>query len=103
MKLTRSEIEAISIHMNACKEKLCNQGRWHEAQLYQDIVDKLDELLTAESVIRCKDCKHQKKQFHTDGRRKGGGYYIYWCELAEGYSHVCLDDDFCSRAERKVE
>lgn len=57
MKLTRSEIETISIHMNAFKEKLCNQGRWNEAQEYQDIVDKLDELLTSESVIPCKDCK----------------------------------------------
>ena len=54
-------------------------------------------------VIRCRDCKHQEKHFHTDGRRKGGGYYIYGCELAERYSHVCLDDDFCSRAERKEE
>ena len=48
MKLTRSEVETIRIHMNAFKEKLCNQGRWTEAQEYQDIVDKLDRLLTAE-------------------------------------------------------
>ena len=59
--------------------------------------------IDAVPVIRCNDCKHQEKYFHTDGRRKGGGYYIYGCELAEGYSHVCLDDDFCSRAERKEE
>ena len=86
MKLTRSEIEAISIHMNAFKEKLCNQGRWNEAQEYQDIVDKLDELLT-ESVIRCKDCKWFDKNedecflsgFDTDGY------------------------EFCSWAERKEE
>ena len=57
MKLTRIEIEEIRALVNACKEKLCNQRRWNEAQEYQDIVDKLDELLTAESVIRCKDCK----------------------------------------------
>lgn len=54
-------------------------------------------------LIRCKDCKHQEKYFHADMRRKDGGYCIYGCELAEGYSHVCLDDDFCSRAERKEE
>lgn len=52
-------------------------------------------------VIRCKDCKNQEKFFQKDGRRKDGGYYIYGCYLAEGYSHVCLDDDYCSRAERK--
>lgn len=52
-------------------------------------------------IIRCKDCKNQEKFFQKDGRRKNGGYYIYGCSLAEGYSHVCLDDDYCSRAERK--
>lgn len=54
-------------------------------------------------LIRCKDCKYQEKYFHEDRRRKDGGYYIYGCELADGYSHVCLGDDFCSRAERKEE
>ena len=54
-------------------------------------------------VIYCKDCKYQEKYFHADGRRKDGGYYIFGCELADGYSHVCLDDDFCSRAERREE
>ena len=60
----------------------------------------LDRLERPE-IIRCKDCKHQEKFFQKDGRRKDGGYYIYGCYLAEEYSHVCLDDDYCSRAERK--
>ena len=57
--------------------------------------------IDAVPVIRCKDCKYQEKYYHEDRRRKDGGYYIYGCELADGYSHVCLDDDFCSRAERE--
>ncbi len=75
---------------------------------YSDTYDKawiiglLEELPSAQpEIIRCKDCKHQEKFWHGDKRRKDGGYYIYGCELAEGYSHVCLDDDFCSRAERR--
>ena len=44
MRLTCEEIEIIRIHMNAYKEKLCNQGRWNEAMEYQRIVDKLDNL-----------------------------------------------------------
>lgn len=52
-------------------------------------------------IVRCKDCVHQEKFFHEDKRRKDGGHYIYGCELADGYSHVCLDGDFCSRGERK--
>ena len=65
------------------------------------IDNAINELSPQPEIIRCKDCKHQEKFFHTDGRRKGGGYYIYGCDFAEGYSHVCLDDDFCSRAERR--
>lgn len=52
-------------------------------------------------VVRCEDCKHQGKLFHADARRKDGGYYIYWCDLNDGYSHVCVDDDYCSRGERR--
>lgn len=59
--------------------------------------------LTADvvEVVRCKDCKHQEKYFYADKRLKDGGRYTYGCDLADGYSHVCLDDDFCSRGERK--
>ena len=67
-------------------------------------VKDIESMPSAEpEIIRCKDCKHQEKFFHTDGRRKGGGYYIYGCDFAEEYSHVCLDDDFCSRAERRTD
>ena len=55
----------------------------------------------AVEVVRCKGCKHQEKYFYADKRLKDGGRYSYGCDLAEGYSHVCLDDDFCSRGEQK--
>lgn len=72
--------------------------------IFADCEKNLNELPAAEpEIVRCKDCKHQEKYFHTDRRRKDGGYYIYGCELAEEYSHVCLDDDFCSRAERRTD
>ena len=54
-------------------------------------------------VVRCKDCKHQRKLYHADARRKDGGYFIYWCDLVDGYSPVCLDDDYCSKGERIYE
>ena len=79
-------------------------GETDAVRLSMRIADYLNRMPSAQpEITRCKDCKHQEKHFHTDGRRKGGGYYIYGCELAEEYSHVCLDDDFCSRAERRTD
>ena len=54
-------------------------------------------------IIHCRDCEHQIQYFYEDKRRKDGGYRVYRCELANGYSNVCLDDDFCSMAERRKE
>jgi len=47
-QLTNEEIETIRIHINAFKEKLCNQLRYKEAEDYQQIVDKLDTMMGAE-------------------------------------------------------
>ena len=63
----------------------------------------IDECPTIDAVpvVRCRDCIHQVKVFQEDKRRKGGGYYFYDCGLADGYSHVGLDDDFCSMGKRR--
>lgn len=72
MILTCDEIETIRIHMNAFKEKLCNQGRWIDAMEYQRIVDKLDILYDE----RKKDDEMEYKQIMDqlfnlyDGRRR---------------------------------
>lgn len=56
-------------------------------------------------VVRCKDCKHQRKFFHKDKRMTGGGYWTYWCDGNEDQfvSHTVNghDDDYCSYGERK--
>jgi len=52
-------------------------------------------------VVRCKDCKHQEKVWHEDNRKREGGYYIYGCDLVDGYAPVGFDDEYCSRAERR--
>ena len=61
----------------------------------------IDAIKNLPSVVLCKDCRHQEKIFHADRRRKDGGYYIYRCELAEDYSHVCFDYESCSWGERR--
>lgn len=52
-------------------------------------------------IVRCKDCKHQKRFFYKNARYKDGGYFIYSCQLDDGYSRLCYDDDYCSAGERR--
>lgn len=56
-------------------------------------------------IIRCKDCKHQVKEWREDKRFKDNGYWVYGCEVI---SDICgywalfrQDNEFCSEAERK--
>ena len=84
-------------HVNAVLFPKINTAKEAEKALRQ--LPTID----AVEVVRCKDCIHQQKVFHEDKRIKEGGYYICGCELADGYSVVCLDGDFCSRGKRKGE
>ena len=57
------------------------------------------------AVIKCKDCKYQKKYWHEDNRMKERGYWIYGCELIDdsfiGTPVWGEDNQFCSSAEMK--
>ena len=50
-------------------------------------------------LIRCKDCKHQRKQ-EVRGYR-GNINWIYWCDKEDDISMLGADDQFCSEGERK--
>ena len=91
-------------NIKECAQAAHSNYEWDMEQGYINAIECLEELPSAQpEIIRCKECKYQNKFFHEDKRRKEGGYYIFGCELADEYSHVCLDDDFCSRAERKTD
>lgn len=47
-RLTDDDFETIRIHLNAYKEKLCNQQRWEEAKEYQRIIDRFMAFASAE-------------------------------------------------------
>ena len=56
-------------------------------------------------LIRCKNCKHQVKEWRDDKRLKDKGYWVYGCKVI---SDICgywawfgQDDEFCSDAERR--
>ena len=71
MRLTREEVETIRIHMNAFKENLCNQYRWKEAEEYQTIVDKLDDLMTVDAI----PVEWLKSHMITAGEVANGDYF----------------------------
>lgn len=60
---------------------------------------------TERSIIKCQDCKYQKKYWHEDRRMKEKGYWIYGCDLIDdsfvGTPVWGADDQFCSSAEVK--
>ena len=47
-RLTDDDFETIRIHLNAQKEKLCNQQRWKEAEEYQRIIDRFMAFASAQ-------------------------------------------------------
>ena len=47
-RLTDDDFETIRIHLSACKERLCNQHRWKEAEEYQRIIDRFMRFASAE-------------------------------------------------------
>ena len=48
-RLTDDDFETIRIHLNAYKEKLCNQQRWEEAEEYQRIIDRFMAFASAQT------------------------------------------------------
>lgn len=64
----------------------------------KEIIDK--------AIIRCQDCKHQKKYWHEDKRMKEKGYWIYGCNLIDdsfiGTPVWGEDNQFCSSGKRRM-
>ena len=52
-------------------------------------------------LVRCKDCKYQRKIWHSDRRRKDGGYTMGFCNLCPDFTPLGYDDDYCSNGERR--
>lgn len=50
-ELTDDDFETIRMHLNAYKEKLCNQRRWKEAEEYQRIIDRFVTFASAQSEL----------------------------------------------------
>lgn len=66
-RLTDDDFETIRIHLNAYKEKLCNQQRWKETEEYQRIIDRFMAFASAQpekpeqpesAKEYCAECDH---------------------------------------------
>lgn len=96
-RLTDDDFETIRIHLNAFKEKLCNQQRWEEAEEYQRIIDRLMAFASAQQeIVRCKKCKYQ---------RKGQNECEEWnlCGYRPWQYTPITDEHFCNYAERRTD
>ena len=60
-RLTDDDFETIRIHLNAYKEKLCNQHRWKEAEEYQRIIDRFMAFASAQPERKTGKWIHQAK------------------------------------------
>lgn len=50
-RLTDDDFETIRIHLNAQKEKFCNQHRWEEAEEYQRIINRFMAFASAQPEV----------------------------------------------------
>ena len=99
------------IDRQAAIDALCGecQGRCIPCESYPcSEVRALESVPSAQpKTIRCKECKHQIKEWRDDKRLKDKGYWVYGCKVI---SDICgywalfgQDDDFCSEAERRTD
>ena len=92
-RLTDDDFETIRIHLNAYKEKLCNQKRWKEAEEYQRIIDRFMAFASAQpEVIHCRECRHH----HYESKD------IPYCDRID-YGYGWKDNDFCSKGKRRTD
>lgn len=47
-RLTDDDFETIRIHLNAFKERLCNQRRWKEAEEYEKLINRFISFASAQ-------------------------------------------------------
>ena len=94
-RLTDDDFETIRIHLNAYKEKLCNQRRWEEAEEYQRIIDRFMAFASAEpEIIHCKDCKYYYNVLYNGTQFECG-------KCCRTFTEDVKPDDYCSRGEQE--
>ena len=95
-RLTDDDIETIRIHLNAIKEELCNQHRWHEAKEYEGIIDRLMKLPSANQWIKCSDRLPQKSGLYLIVSKHITKWVVYLAYYSESKMLFARPDDVIS-------
>jgi len=86
-RLTDDDFETIRIHLNAYKEKLCNQQRWEEAEEYQRIIDRFMAFASAQPQRMRGKWTYGEDEYGIDGYHCDKcGFFVLW-----DYTHKFID------------
>jgi hypothetical protein len=86
-RLTDDDFETIRIHLNACKEKLCNQRRWKEAEEYQRIIDRFMAFASAQPERKKGKWIYSEDEYGIDGYHCDKcGFFVPW-----DYAHKLIN------------
>lgn len=87
------------------EEQRWDGGCWIRYKMFERVIDRQPSAQS--EIIRCKECKHQVKEWRTDKRLKDNGYMVCGCDVVGdvcGYwALLGQDDDYCSYAERRTD
>ena len=103
-RLTDDDFEAIRIHLNAQKEKLCNQQRWEEAEEYQCIIDRFMAFASAQPGRKTAEWIYGENGGQDGWYCSKCGLFIPWDYEYYGLDNIDFIADFhtCPKCDRKM-
>lgn len=103
-RLTDDDFETIRIHLNAQKEKLCNQQRWEEAEEYQRIIDRFMAFASAQPERKTAEWIYGENGGQDGWYCSKCGLFIPWDYEYYGLDNIDFITDFhtCPKCDRKM-
>ena len=103
-RLTDDDFETIRLHLNAQKEKLCNQRRWEEAEEYQRIIDRFMAFASAQPERKTAEWIYGENGGQDGWYCSKCGLFIPWDYEYYGLDNIDFIADFhtCPKCDRKM-
>ena len=99
--------EAVAKIVDTAIRKIMSGEQKLTKEYEQTVIEAVNVILNTArcEIVRCKDCKHQVKEWRADKRLKDKGYMVCGCDVVGDacgfWALLGQDDDFCSYAERE--